>query len=189
VDKAPIADDLKAVAVIERADGATLDTNRGDLAITAGWGIPQARAVMPGAGRYTERERTAAETASLSGEQREDLGEQVVDVYLNASARWSGVPAAAWDYKIGGFQVLRKWLSYCEQRVLGRDLTVEEARTFTRMARRLTALVLLGPALDANYVAITESPIRSASFSRRDRHWVSRVARAGVTRRQDCPAC
>ena len=41
---------------------------------------------------------------------------------LALHARWRGVPGAAWDYKIGGFQVLRKWLSYRDKRVLGRDL-------------------------------------------------------------------
>ena len=68
------------------------------------------------------------------------------------------MPGAAWDYKIGGFQVLRKWLSYRDKRVLGRDLTTDEARTFTTTARRLTALVLLGPKLDTNYLRVTDLP-------------------------------
>jgi hypothetical protein len=38
--------------------------------------------------------------------------------------------------------------------MLGRSLTVEEARYVTEMARRLAALVLLQPALDANYHAV-----------------------------------
>jgi hypothetical protein len=62
------------------------------------------------------------------------------------------VPGAAWDYKIGGFQVLRKWLSYRDKRALGRDLTTAEARIFTAITRRLCALILLGPDLDANYL-------------------------------------
>jgi hypothetical protein len=36
-------------------------------------------------------------------------------VCLNDHARWCRVPAAAWDYQIGGFHVLRKWLSYREK--------------------------------------------------------------------------
>jgi hypothetical protein len=48
------------------------------------------------------------------------LGDQVLDIYLNDHACWRGVPGAVWDYKIGGFQVLRKWLSYRDRRVLGR---------------------------------------------------------------------
>jgi len=107
---------------------------------------------MPGAGKYDVRERAAADSEGLINEERDVLGEQTLDIYLNDRACWRGVPAAAWDYKIGGFQVLRKWLSYREKRVLGRDLTTAEARVFTDIARRLTALVLLGPKLDANYL-------------------------------------
>ena len=98
------------------------------MAVTAGWGIVQKRAVMPGAGRYDVRERAAADNDGLGSEDRDVLGDQVLDIYLNEHVRWRGVPAAVWDYKIGGFQVLRKWLSYRDKRVLGRDLTMAETR-------------------------------------------------------------
>ena len=61
--------------------------------------------------------------------------------------------------------MLRKWLSYREQRVIGRGLTIEEARTFTGIARRLAELILLGPQLDANYIAVTESPHQGELFA------------------------
>ena len=38
--------------------------------------------------------------------------------------------AAIWAYKLGGYQVLKKWLSYREYAVLGRVLTPEEVRYF-----------------------------------------------------------
>jgi hypothetical protein len=163
-DKGPVAAHLQLIAVVERADGTALNPGTGDLALSAGWGIPQARLVMPGSGKAHERERTDAERAALSTEQQELLGEQVLDVYLNDHARWRNVPAAAWDYKIGGFQVLRKWLSYRDQRVLGRDLNTTEARAFINITRRLTGLVLLGPKLDANYIAVTDSPDQGQLF-------------------------
>ena len=163
VDRNPDAH-MQLVASIERIPSGTLNPSAGDLALTAGWGIVQARAVMPGAGRYEQRERTDADGPGLSEEQRDVLGEQVLDIYLNEHACWRNVPAAVWDFKIGGFQVLRKWLSYRDRRVLGRDLTTAEARVFTTMARRLTALVLLGPKLDANYVATTASPHQEQLF-------------------------
>ena len=156
VDTAPLDQYLRTVAAIERIDSKPLDPGRGDLAVTAGWGIVQPRAVMPGAGKYDVRERTATDNEGLTDEDRDVLGEQVLDIYLNDHARWRGVPGAAWDYKIGGFQVLRKWLSYRDKRVLGRDLTKDEARAFTAIARRLTALVLLGPKLDTNYLRVTD---------------------------------
>jgi len=50
--------------------------------------------------------------------------------------------------------VVKKWLSYREFGVLGRDLTPAEAREVTQTVRRLAALRLLEPALDANYQAV-----------------------------------
>ncbi|MEU7863834.1 type ISP restriction/modification enzyme [Nonomuraea sp. NPDC049141] len=154
----PFESYARTVAVIERTDSKQLDPGKGDLAVRAGWGIVQPRAIMPGAGKYDVHERAAADGERLTNEERDVLGEQTLDIYLNDSARWRGVPAAAWDFKIGGFQVLRKWLSYREKRVLGRDLTTAEAREFTNIARRLTALVLLGPKLDTNYLGALNRP-------------------------------
>ena len=56
-----------------------------------------------------------------------------------------------WGYTIGGYQVIKKWLSYREKNLLGRALTPDEVRTVTEMARRLAALISLHPKLDANY--------------------------------------
>jgi hypothetical protein len=64
------------------------------------------------------------------------------------------VPAKVWEYTIGGYQVMKKWLSYREQPLLGRPLSLDEARAVTQIARRIAALLLLTPALDANYQAI-----------------------------------
>lgn len=155
-DTAPPEPYMRTVAAIERLDGKPLNPGKGDLAVTAGWGIVQPRAVMPGAGKYDIRERPPGDIDELSKEDQDALGVQVLDIYLNDRVRWHGVPGSVWDYKIGGFQVLRKWLSYRDKRVLGRDLTIAEARTFTTIARRLTAITLLGPKLDSNYLNITD---------------------------------
>ncbi len=50
------------------------------------------------------------------------------------------MPENLWDFTIGGYQVMKKWLSYREQSLLGRALTPDEAREVTHMARRLAAL-------------------------------------------------
>ena len=76
---------------------------------------------------------------------------------MNATAYWQNVPQPIWDFTIGGYQVMKKWLSYREQRVLGRALTMAEIMEVTAMARRLAALVLLQRALDANYTAVAAS--------------------------------
>ena len=50
------------------------------------------------------------------------LGGACYDVYLNDVAYWRCVPARVWKYTIGGYQVMKKWLSYRERALLGRDL-------------------------------------------------------------------
>ena len=80
-----------------------------------------------------------------------------MDVYLNGVAYWRGVPSGVWSYTIGGYQVVKKWLSYREKPLLGRDLKVEEVREVTRMGRRIAAILLLQPQLDANYLAVKGS--------------------------------
>ncbi len=77
-----------------------------------------------------------------------------LDIYLNDVAYWSNVPQAVWDYTIGGYQVIKKWLSYREKAVLGRGLTMEEAEYVTEMIRRIAALLLLQPELDKNYETV-----------------------------------
>jgi hypothetical protein len=81
-------------------------------------------------------------------------GSQTLDIYLNREAFWSNVPVAVWEYAVGGYKVLRKWLSYRERQVLGGDITKDEAREFTHMVRRIAALLLLEPEPDKNYAAI-----------------------------------
>ena len=75
-------------------------------------------------------------------------------MYLNEVAYWKNIPARVWDYTIGGYQVIKKWLSYREHKLLGRALTVDEAREVMNIARRIAAILLLEPSLDANYQAI-----------------------------------
>ena len=55
----------------------------------------------------------------------------------NDIANWRNIPAAVWTYKLGGYQVLKKWPSYREQKVLGRPLNLEEVEHFTNTARRI----------------------------------------------------
>ena len=45
------------------------------------------------------------------------------------------VPRPVWEYTLGGYQVLKKWLSYREQTLLGRPLTVDEVTYFRDVIR------------------------------------------------------
>ena len=94
----------------------------------------------------------------LSPEQAlEHLGEGTFDIFLNDVAYWRNIPAKVWSYYIGGYQEIKKWLSYREKPLLGRPLTLNEVEEVTRMARRLAAIVLLEPVLNANYQRIKAS--------------------------------
>ena len=48
-----------------------------------------------------------------------------------------------WRYKLGGYQVLKKWLSYRERNILARPLTLDEVQHFTDTARRIAAILTL----------------------------------------------
>ena len=128
-----------ALAVPSTTDGGNMAG--GDFALTAGWGhFGSGQAVMPGQGRVVERPYTAHERAAL-GESARTLGDTTFDVHLNNRAYWRNVPAAVWSYKLGGYQVLKKWLSYREHKVLGRPLLPSEVQHFTDTARRIGAIL------------------------------------------------
>ena len=89
-------------------------TTGGDFEVCVGWGhFGTGEAVMPGQERMIERDYSAVERAAL-GDAISKLGGITFDVYLNERACWRNVPAAAWNYQLGGYQVLKKWLSYRE---------------------------------------------------------------------------
>ena len=114
-----------------------------DFGLTAGWGhFGSGQAVMPGQGRAVERAYTGSERSALDTAP-DTLGETTYDIRLNDSAYWRNVPANVWNYRLGGYQVLKKWLSYRERKVLGRALKVEEVGYFSEVARRVAAILLI----------------------------------------------
>ena len=66
------------------------------------------------------------------------------------------VEIRVWEYTIGGYQIIKKWLSYREEPFLGRPLTKDEVRYVQKMARRIAAILLLEPALNANYESVKQ---------------------------------
>ena len=139
VTEAPLRPEFAAVAVPATTDGRNMAGS--DFALTAGWGHYGAgNAVMPGQGHVVERACSPDECATSDGAMSTLRG-TTVDVYLNRRALWRNVPATVWTYKLGGYQVLKKWLSYREQSILGRPLTPEEVQHFTDTARRIAAIL------------------------------------------------
>ena len=143
VTQAPLRSEIAAIAVPTTVGRRNMTGD--DFVVTAGWGhFGSGDVVMPGKGRIVERAYTAAESAALP-DGLSALGNGTLDVYLNEEAFWCNVPAAVWCYELGGYQVLKKWLSYREHRVIRRPLRAAEVQSFTDSARRIAALLMTSP--------------------------------------------
>lgn len=131
--------ELRAIGIPSRVEGGTIDPAT-DLVVDAGWGFRgQRNAVMCGKGRVLP---SATDP------------DNAVDVFINSKVYWSNVPGDVWSMTIGGYPVIKKWLSYREHKVLGRPLRLDEVTYVTEVIRRLQSLLLLGPDLDDNYRAV-----------------------------------
>ncbi len=140
VTEAPLRPEIAAIAVPATMDGRNMTGD--DFSLTAGWGrYGKGEAVMPGHGRVVERACTPEERTALD-DTLSTPGKTTFDVYLNDRAYWRNVPAAVWHYKLGGYQVLKKWLSYRERTILDRALKPDEIQHFTNTARRIGSLLL-----------------------------------------------
>jgi hypothetical protein len=141
--------ELAAIAVPVTASGQMRDWR-----LTAGWGTRTQNGVtMPGRGRLDARPYATSEAATAAEQTLLLLGPTTRDVWMNGSSYWQNIPERVWDLKIGGYQVIKKWLSYREHNTIERALSEEEVSHVQAIARRLAAILLLGPRLDASYRA------------------------------------
>ena len=135
--------ELALIAVPATTDGGNMADD--DFEVSAGWGyFGSGGVVMPSQGHVVERDYTADERAVLYQaipDFEQTWGETTYDVYLNDRSYWRNVPTAVWNYHLGGYQALKKWLSYRENKVLGRPLRPEEVQHFTATARRIGAIL------------------------------------------------
>ncbi len=129
---------MAVIGVPSTTDGGNMAGD--DFALSAGWG-------HFGQGGPSCPARAAPSSAPIPTQSRprwaipRPLGDTTFDVHLNERAYWRNVPAAVWSYKLGGYQALKKWLSYRESKVLGRALLPEEARHFADTARRIAGVL------------------------------------------------
>jgi hypothetical protein len=97
---------------------------------------------MPGRGRSEERPYTAAERETIESG-AENRGRSADDALA----------------LLGGYQVIKKWLSYREQPLVGRALKPEEVREVTTIARRIPGILLTERELDAGYWKLKEGRV------------------------------
>lgn len=140
---------LAAIAIPSTRPGAQKDWR------CTHWGNATKLGVMPGRGHVTPRpygvgEEATAEASALLGAITQDIG-------MNGASFWQNIPDKVWEVHIGGYQVLKKWLSYRDGSILQRELTAEEVAHVQATARRLAAILLMGPDLDASFRACAEA--------------------------------
>lgn len=166
VTSGTISTELRLIGSITRVGGGGLNVEAGDLVVTAGWGFGgQGGVTMAGKGKAHVRDYTAQEQEALADAA---FGDKTCDVYLNEVAYWQNIPTPVWEYTMGGYQVLKKWLSYRERKLLGRSLTVNEVREFTAIARRIAALLLMEADLNANYQQVKMATFDWANLKKGD---------------------
>ena len=91
---------VHSIAVPSTTDGHNMTGD--DFSLTAGWGhFGVGQAVMPGGGRAVQRPFTVNERTAF-GDSLSVLGELTFDICLNSRAYWRNVPAAVWNYRLGG---------------------------------------------------------------------------------------
>jgi hypothetical protein len=135
------ADRARALGPLKRADAKQVRPD--DLKITVTyWG--------GGKGRWKPRAFMAEELPAV--EFGDAWGERTGDLFVNEHAYFANVPEEVWNYQLGGYPVLKKWLGYRQaDRRDGKPLTDDECRWFRQVIQRIAALLALGPSLNALY--------------------------------------
>jgi hypothetical protein len=148
VSAGDIRSELRGIGKPSRVGGGSIS----DFEVKARWGhAGRSGITMPSTGTVKVRPLSSDELAAIGSTL---LGDSTYDVHLNAEGYWANIPQRVWEYTMGGYQVIKKWLSYREVALLKRPLTSDEVEEVTNIARRIAAILLLEPALDGNYGSV-----------------------------------
>jgi hypothetical protein len=141
---------LRKLGVPRREGGGPIPER--DLVVTAGY---------YGAGKGDYRPRAFAEAEAALAQWGVGTG----DLYINADICFGNVPQAVWEFDLGGYPVLKKWLGGRQgSRRDGRPLTLAEVAHFRSMIQRLAALLALHPELDSLYEAAAADSFAASEF-------------------------
>jgi hypothetical protein len=159
--------ELVTVGVATHVEGKGKMLQDDELKVSAGWGRGGKDGVtMPGKGKIERRRCSQAEIEAMAKNPvaiAPGSDPETLDVYMNNHAYWRNVPERVWNYYIGGYQVIKKWLSYREFALLGRPLSYTEVEEVTNMIRRITALILMEEELDENYQRVKTNTYNPAA--------------------------
>lgn len=73
-----------------------------------------------------------------------------LDVHINPTQYFEGIPLEVWKYQIGGYQVCEKWLKDRK----GRTLSVEETRHYCKIVTALKKTIEIQTKIDSTYLDI-----------------------------------
>jgi predicted helicase len=81
--------------------------------------------------------------------------ETIGSIWINDHDRWTNVPQEVVDYAVGGYPLIRKYLSYR----VGATLTQDDIRVVTEFCRRIARLLELQPDADVVAEASVRDPL------------------------------
>ncbi|HZC24731.1 MAG TPA: type ISP restriction/modification enzyme, partial [Candidatus Binatia bacterium] len=149
--KAILGGDAKSLAVPQKVGAGNLKES--DLTVDFSY-------YGAGTGRWVERAFDDSEA------QREQWGETTGNLYLSKSVFLKHVPKAIWQYELGGYPVIKKWLGYRQAtRRNGAPLSLGEMDELRGIVLRIATLLITRPLLDQAYEAASGNAWSVADFS------------------------
>ena len=135
--KALLGNDAKTLGVVERNGGGSISES--ELVIEYSY-------YGAATGKWDERSPKETETLHPA------WGDVTGNLYLNDAIFLSHVPKEVWQYELGGYPVLKKWLGYRQaDRRGGAPLSLKELDDFRGIVLRIAAMLMLRPMLDRTY--------------------------------------
>ena len=80
---------------------------------------------------------------------------EVQRVYINQTQYFAPVPAAVWEYQVGGYQVCEKWLKDRKER----RLDLDNIRTYCRIVTALQRTIAIQSEIDSIYLTAEETTV------------------------------
>src|SRR5574337_1308241 len=77
-------------------------------------------------------------------------------VYINEAQYFEGIAQETWEYQIGGYQVLNKWLKDRKERIL----SLEDIQHYCRVATALSNTIAIQGDIDDLYAEIEKVSLR-----------------------------
>ncbi|HMI89026.1 MAG TPA: type ISP restriction/modification enzyme [Polyangiaceae bacterium] len=116
-----------------------------------------------GKGKYLPRPFREEEQAHAA------WGSETGELWINKRVFVGNVPIRVWEYELGGYPLLKKWLGYRQQSHRdGRLLTIAEMKMIRSIVHRIASVLALGSALDRVYEACSTNALTAVDLGLRE---------------------